>query len=95
MVLYSDLKNWENGNISDIGVHGLIGLVRYFEGGKTDSDIVYDMQTDAEYTGVPDDTPTATQDQTDEYLCSQQEDRANEANERAIHTGEHGGDLNE
>lgn len=47
------------------------------------------------YTLITDDTPTATQDQTDEYLCSQQEDRANEANERGIQIGEHGGDLNE
>ena len=95
MVLYSDLRNWENGNLSDIGIHGLIALARYFEGGKRDSDIEYDMETDEEYTGVPDDTPIATQDETDEYSCSLQEDRANEANERAIHIGEHGGNLNE
>jgi hypothetical protein len=95
MVLYSDLKNWENGNILDIGIHGLISLVRYFEGGKTDSDIVYDIPTDAEYTGVPDDTPTATDEQTEDYLASQQEDRANEVNERAIQIGEHGGALDE
>lgn len=37
----------------------------------------------------------ATDEDTDEYLLSQQEDRATAAQERAIHIGEHGGDLNE
>ena len=68
MVLYSDLRNWQNGNMSDIGIHGLISLVRYFEGGKADSDIEYDMQTDAEYTGVSDDTPAVTDEEPEEYL---------------------------
>jgi len=99
MVLYSDLKNWENGNISDIGRSGLISIARYFEAHAEDKDpkdeIEYDRQRDEDYTGVPDDTPTATDEQTEEYLTSQQEDRANEANERAIHIGEHGGALDE
>jgi hypothetical protein len=37
----------------------------------------------------------ATDEQTEEYLSSLQEDRAIAAQERAIHIGEHGGDLNE
>jgi hypothetical protein len=47
------------------------------------------------YTQIVNDTPIATDEQTEEYLASQQEDRANEANERAIHIGEHGGALDE
>lgn len=97
MVLYSDLRNWTNGNISDIDRAGLIAIARHFEREDVnqESDIEYDMQTDAEYTGVPDDTPTATDEQTEEYLASLQEDRAIAAQERAIHIGEHGDDLNE
>ena len=99
MVLYSDLKNWENGNISDIDRAGLISIARYFEAHAEDKDpkdeIEYDRQRDEDYTGVPDDTPTATQEQTDEYLSSLQEDRAIAAQERAIHIGEHGGALDE
>lgn len=94
MVLYSDLRNWQNGNISDIDRAGLIALARYFESDSKDS-VEFNMQTDEEYTGVPEDIPTATQDETDDCLCSLQEDRANAANEQGIHTGEHGGDLNE
>ena len=52
MVLYSDLRNWNNGNFSSIDKSGLIAIAIYFENGKTDSDIEYDMQTDEEYTGV-------------------------------------------
>ncbi len=37
----------------------------------------------------------ATQEETDEYLSSLQEDRAIAAQERAIHIGEHGGALDE
>jgi len=52
MVLYSDLRNWVNGNISDIDRDGLISIAHYYEHIQTDSDIEYDVETDAEYTGV-------------------------------------------
>ena len=52
MVLYSDLRDWENGNLSDIDKSGLIAIARYFEGGTIESDIEYDIETDEEYTGV-------------------------------------------
>lgn len=46
MVLYSDLRNWINGNRSDISREGLISLVIYYEGGQNPDDIEYDLGID-------------------------------------------------
>jgi len=52
VLLYSDLMNWTNGTISAIDRSGLIAIAAYFENGKKESDIEYDIETDEVYTGV-------------------------------------------
>lgn len=50
MVLYSDIRNWINGNWGDIDRAGLISIIRYLERGSMNDDIEYDIETDEEYT---------------------------------------------